>query len=177
MSILNLWRSKSAHTRLTYTVAFRLSVCAMTYHSCWNHTLGDCNGNCIIVRCRSCAACRPSVHGCLKGTAGLQAAAAVQLQPSQTAMLVKALLEVPISSLPQADRMMALTILSTALKVVSHDFSCAQELQGCSSILPGMHTFPLQRVYVWLQICWNLSTHTSGRYKLQKGYFGQNRAR
>lgn len=67
------------------------------------------------------------MHGCLKGAAGLQAAAAVQLQPSQTAMLVKALLEVQISSLPQADRMMALTILSTALKVILHAFSCAWE--------------------------------------------------
>ena len=65
-------------------------------------------------------ACRPSVHGCLKGLAGLQATKAVQLQPDQTATLVKALLEVHISSLPQADRMTALTILSRALQVIYH---------------------------------------------------------
>ena len=58
------------------------------------------------------------MHGCLTGIAGLQAAEALQLAPTQTAMLVKALLEVQITSLPQADRMMALTILHVALQVV-----------------------------------------------------------
>lgn len=60
------------------------------------------------------------MHGCLTGIAGLQAAEAVQLGPNQTAMLVKALLEVQITSLPQADRMMALTILHRALQVIQH---------------------------------------------------------
>lgn len=63
------------------------------------------------------------MHGCLKGIAGLQSAAAVQLQPIQTVMFVKALLEVQITSLPQADRMMALTILSKALQVVQQSSS------------------------------------------------------
>lgn len=69
------------------------------------------------------SACRPSVHGCLTGIAGLQSAAAVQLQPVQTAMCVKALLEVQITSLPQADRLMALTILSRTLQVVQQSSS------------------------------------------------------
>ena len=71
-------------------------------------------------------ACRPSVHGCLTGIAGLQAAEAVQLAPTQTAMLVKALLEVQITSLPQADRMMALTILLRALQVFWQNFVVGQ---------------------------------------------------
>lgn len=62
------------------------------------------------------SACRPSVHGCLKGIAGLQSAA--EVQPNETAMIVRALLEVHITNLPQTDRMMALTILSRTIQVV-----------------------------------------------------------
>ena len=61
--------------------------------------------------------CRPSVHGCLTGITGLQAAGATQLQTNHTSMLVKSLLEVQVTSLAQADRMMALTILHKSLQV------------------------------------------------------------
>lgn len=171
------------HTPYSHTVLHFSSVCTITYHPCWIHTLGDYNGKSVMVSCNKCVACRPSVHGCLKGTAGLQAAAAVQLQPNQTAMLVKALVEVQISSLPQADRMMALTILSTALKVVPHDLRVAyrQHTRHSSTlrplINPAKHTCPCKQACVWLQNCWDLTTHTSGRYNLQKGYFGESQAR
>ena len=66
---------------------------------------------------RMSTVCRPSIHGCLTGITGLQAAGAIQLQANQTTMLVNSMLEVQVTSLPQADRMMALTILLRALQV------------------------------------------------------------
>lgn len=73
------------------------------------------------------------MHGCLTGIAGLQAAEAVQLAPTQTAKLVNALLEVQITSLPQADRMMTLTILQNALQVARQAFGCACSPGCCIS--------------------------------------------
>ena len=96
----------------------------------WKHNWGIHSGNCVT---SVLFAYRPSVHGCLTGIAGLQAAEAAQLQPDQNARLVKALLEVQITSLPQADRMMALAILSRALQVIRQYFSCAWSC-GCRQV-------------------------------------------
>ncbi|KAL3149263.1 hypothetical protein ABBQ32_002080 [Trebouxia sp. C0010 RCD-2024] len=82
----------------------------------------------------------PSVHGCLTGIAGLQAAEAVQLAPTQTAKLVKALLEVQITTLPQADRMLALTILHIALQKHGTELVVTTEvdmLQGVIASIDG----------------------------------------
>lgn len=80
---------------------------------------------------RMSTVCRPSIHGCLTGITGLQAAGAIQLQANQTTMLVNSMLEVQVTSLPQADRMMALTILLRALQV---DNSASKLVIGADSL-------------------------------------------
>ena len=61
--------------------------------------------------------CRPSVRGCLKGFSGLLDPGQGSLQSKQVIPLVKALLDVHITALAQADRMLALGVLLSALQV------------------------------------------------------------
>ena len=60
---------------------------------------------------------RPSVHGCLKGVAGLTSSDQGPPASKLLCPVVKALLNARITTLAQADRMLALTILLQALQV------------------------------------------------------------
>ena len=64
---------------------------------------------------------RPSVCGCLQGFTGLLDLQKSELQAESILTMARALLELDVPELGQADRMLALTVLSQLMQVATPD--------------------------------------------------------